>query len=218
MHFAPSTLSRSLRHCPRLTLSPAPPPLICSGCARPSPGRLGFPPPRSCPRSAPVLQRPLTSAARAPSLARAPLPWHAPASPPALRQGDARLTPPPAPPQAPGRAVAASSSPLSRPHFRAPTPAEPKSAAAAARRTTRSEQVSGVSMETSRRCKVALPAKVAGAGTTRQCRPRDGAGADPVLSICGSRPLACAAGRKKVRGKEGGGAVGSEDPGGSRQV
>lgn len=28
-----------------------------------------------------------TSAARAPSLARAPLPWHAPASPPALRQG-----------------------------------------------------------------------------------------------------------------------------------
>lgn len=135
---------------------------IGSGCARPGPGRPRFPPPRPGPRHAPVLQRPLTSATSAPSPARASLPWHAPASPPALRQGDARLTPPPAPPQAPGRAVAASSSPPPRPHFRATTPAEPKSAAAATRRTTRSEHVSGVSMETSRRRQVALPAKVAG--------------------------------------------------------
>lgn len=132
IHFAHGT---SLPHsAPLRAPYPEPRAPLGSALAAPAaaPTNLGFQHPRPCPRRAPILQRPLTSAACAPSLAPAPLPWHAPASPPALRQGDSRSTPPPAPPQAPGWAVAASSLPPPRPHFRASTIAELKSAAAAA--------------------------------------------------------------------------------------
>lgn len=71
-------------------------------------------------------------------------------------------------------AVAASSLPPPRPHFRASTIAELKPAAAAALGSTRWEHVSGVSMEISCRRQSALPAlvrvgtKVAEAGTERR--------------------------------------------------
>lgn len=166
---------------------------------------LYFPSPRGCQSHAPILQRPLTSTACAPSLAPGPLPGHAPACPWALRQGDARQTPPPAPLQALGRDGACSRSPPTRPHFRGAKLAEPKSAAAMGLGSTRSEHVSGVSMAIGRRCPAALPALVRvgtnsrrGSGGRaartvcararfRRC-PRRGDEAGPALSIRGPRP------------------------------
>lgn len=157
IRLAPGTLFRTVHHCARPTLSPQP---------LTDPRRLHQQQPAFDPWPAPrphPAARPHIRNVRSKPSAGAP-PRHALASPPALRQGDASPTPPLALPQAPSRAVAASGLPPPRPHFRAPTMAEPKSAAAAALGSARWKHTSGVPMEMSRCLQAALPALV-GVGT-----------------------------------------------------